>query len=364
MGRNLVVQSSLPRATGDIMRITMLPFKLVYSDAYYLPIGAHVFPAEKYCRVRDQLLSTGVADASDFLTPQPASDQDILLVHKPDYVQELKTGTLSPQEEMELEIPFSPELVDAFWLAAGGSILAAQQALADRVCINIGGGFHHAFPDHGEGFCMIHDVAIAIRRLQRDGQIHTAMTVDCDVHHGNGTAAIFAGTRTAGEPLPSVGPSSLAPSRRSAPEDAAPPWGKMRGAHAGDVFTISLHQQNNYPVWKPPSSIDVDLPDGIGDDDYLAWLDNALSSGLRQFEPELICYIAGADPYKEDQLGGLALTIEGLKRRDELLFRVARTRGIPVMVTYAGGYARNVEDTVTIHSNTVIAAKEVFSSKR
>ncbi len=137
----------------------------------------------------------------------------------------------------------------------------------------------------------------------------------------------------------------------------------MRGAHAGDVFTISLHQHNNYPPYKPPSSIDVDLPDGIGDDDYLAWLDNALSSGLRQFEPHLLCYIAGADPYREDQLGGLALTIEGLKKRDELVFHVARARDIPVMVTYAGGYARNVEDTVTIHSNTVIAAKEVFGAK-
>ena len=134
----------------------------------------------------------------------------------------------------------------------------------------------------------------------------------------------------------------------------------MRGARAGDVFTISLHQHNNYPVMKPPSSIDVDLPDGVGDEDYLAWLDNALSSGLRQFEPDLLCYIAGADPYREDQLGGLSLTMEGLKKRDELVFRVARARDIPVMVTFAGGYARNVEDTVAIHCNTVVAAREVF----
>jgi len=337
----------------------MLPFKLVYSDAYYLPIGQHVFPAEKYKRVHDRLLANGVAEASDFLEPEPATDQDILLVHKPEYVHKLKTGTLSPREEMELEVPFSPELVRAFWLAAGGSILAARQALADRASISIGGGFHHAFADHGEGFCMIHDVAVAIRRLQRDDKIRTAMTVDCDVHQGNGTAAIFAGTRTASALLPSAGAStlessSLGPSRP----------GKIRGAHAGDVFTISLHQHNNYPQWKPPSSIDVDLPDGVGDDDYLAWLDNALSSGLRQFEPDLLCYIAGADPYREDQLGGLSLTIEGLKRRDELVFRVARARDIPVMVTFAGGYARNVEDTVTIHCNTVVAAKEVFEVKK
>jgi acetoin utilization deacetylase AcuC-like enzyme len=327
----------------------VLPFKLIYSDGYYLPIGQHVFPAEKYRRVRNQLLETSIAGPEDFITPQPASDQDILLVHTPQYVEKLKTGTLSAREELELEVPFSPELVQAFWLAAGGSILAAQRALLDGVAVNIGGGFHHAFPDHGEGFCMIHDVAVAIRRMQRDSKIRTAMTVDCDVHHGNGTAAIFAGTRPVSEPLPSSGPAVLG--RKPL----------MRGTHVGDVFTISLHQENNYPPTKPPSSIDVDLPDGITDDEYLAWLDNALSSGLRQFTPDLICYIAGADPYREDQLGGLALTIAGLKKRDELVFRVAKTQGIPVMVTYAGGYARNVADTVTIHSITVIAAKEVFA---
>jgi acetoin utilization deacetylase AcuC-like enzyme len=306
---------------------SMLPFKLIYSDGYFLPIGAHVFPAEKYNRIHDHLLESGIADASDFVTPGPATDEDVLLVHTPEYVRKLKTGTLSAREQMELEVPFSAELVAAFWLAAGGSILAAENALRNRVSINIGGGFHHAFPDHGEGFCMIHDVAVAIRRMQRDGKIRTAMTVDCDVHQGNGTAAIFAGER---------------------------------GGRLPNVFTISLHQENNYPALKPASSIDINLPDGTGDDGYLAWLDNALSSGLRQFNPELLCYIAGADPYREDQLGGLSLTIEGLKKRDELVFNVARARGIPVMVTYAGGYARNVEDTVTIHSNTVIAAKEAF----
>src|SRR5581483_750356 len=148
----------------------------------------------------------GVADPSDFLTPQPASDQDILLVHTPQYVNKLKTGTLSAREELQLEVPFSKELVSAFWLAAGGSVLAAQHALKDGAAVNIGGGFHHAFPDHGEGFCMIHDVAVAIRRMQRDHKIRTAMTVDCDVHHGNGTAAIFAGSHAISEPLPSSGP--------------------------------------------------------------------------------------------------------------------------------------------------------------
>src|SRR5215813_7248778 len=207
----------------------MLPFKLIYSDEYYLPIGQHVFPAEKYRRVHRRLIEEGIADPSDFLTPQPASDQDILLVHTPAYVNKLKTGTLSVREEMLLEVPYSPELVRAFWLAAGGSILAAQNALKDGVAINIGGGFHHAFPDHGEGFCMIHDVAVAIRRMQRDGKIRRAMTVDCDVHQGNGTAAIFAGMRIPAVSLPSRSASTLGSAATT----------KIRNAHNGDVFTIS-----------------------------------------------------------------------------------------------------------------------------
>jgi acetoin utilization deacetylase AcuC-like enzyme len=183
------------------------------------------------------------------------------------------------------------------------------------------------------------------------------MTVDCDVHQGNGTASIFAGTRTASALLPSSSVSTI-----EHPKNA--PRGKMRGAHAGDVFTISLHQHNNYPLWKPPSSIDVDLPDGTGDDDYLAWLDNALSSGLRQFEPNLLCYIAGADPYKEDQLGVLNLSIEGLKKRTNWYSgRPARAIS-PSWSPSPEATPRTSEDTVTIHSNTVIAAREVFSNPK
>jgi acetoin utilization deacetylase AcuC-like enzyme len=346
----------------------MLPFQLVYSEKYYLPIGEHVFPAQKYTLMHDRLLRSGVADQGDFLEPRPATDEDVLRVHTAAYVAKLKTGTLSPLEEQQLEVPYSPELVEAFWLHAGGSILAAKRALDSGIAINLGGGFHHAFPDHGEGFCVIHDVAIAIRRLQADGRIRRAMVVDCDVHQGNGTAAIFHNrggvwnrrdsSSTQASLLPSSGPGSL---QRSDPTfDRSEPAADT----APDVFTISLHQEHNYPAWKPPSSIDVDLPDGIGDEQYLAWLDNALSSGLRQIEPELLCYIAGADPYRNDRLGGLALTIEGLRRRDELLFRVAYTRNIPVMVTFAGGYASDVEDTVTIHCNTVLAARNSYFSKR
>jgi len=324
-----------------------LPFRLVYSDDYYLPIGAHVFPAQKYRMIHDRLLATQQAETVDFLAPRPASDDDVRLVHGAGYVDRLVHGELSPEEEMQMELPYSPELVRAFWLAAGGSILAAERALEDRVCVNIGGGFHHAYPDHGEGFCMIHDVAIAIRKMQKLGRIRRAMTVDCDVHQGNGTAAIFPPVHQPGHRLPSASHAVLSPS--TGDEDS--------------VFTISLHQAHNYPAYKPPSSIDVNLPDGTKDDEYLSWLDQALSSGLRHFSPDLLCYLAGADPYQEDQLGGLRLTIAGLKQRDKLVFEIAKARGIPVMVTYAGGYAHNVQDTVTIHVNTILAAKELWGHK-
>jgi acetoin utilization deacetylase AcuC-like enzyme len=327
----------------------MLPFKLVYSEKYFLPIGEHVFRADKYRLIRERLFALGMVDDADFIAPQSATESDMMLVHSPHYVNKLMEGSLSAREELQMEIPYSPQVVDTFMLHTGGSILAAERALHDGICFNIGGGFHHAFPDHGEGFCMLHDFAVAIRGLQKRKLIQRAMTVDCDVHQGNGTAAIFGHSGHNPVTLPSW---------------PAPELGYNGGSlHQGprkDVFTISLHQENNYPMVKPPSSIDVNLPDGCGDAEYLAWLDNALSCGLRQFDPDLICYVAGADPYREDQLGGLNLSIEGLKQRDQLVFRVALARGIPVMVTYAGGYAIRVEDTVTIHTNTVIAAAEVF----
>lgn len=335
---------------GNVIGPNMLPFKLVYREEYYLPFGEHVFPSSKYRLVHRYLLDQAVASQDDFVPSTPATDDDILLVHTPMYVNKLKTGTLSAREELELEVPYSKELVDAFWLQAGGSILASDFALRDRVCVHIGGGFHHAFTDHGEGFCVINDVAVAIRRMQTDGRIRHAMTVDCDVHQGNGTAAIFGGAEEPFPPPPAWSAGLTAPRKPA----------HMKQAHRGEVFTISLHQENNYPVWKPPSSIDVNLPDGTTDAEYLAWLEKALMTGIEQFEPDLICYIAGADPYREDQLGGLALTIDGLKRRDEVVFRFARNNGIPVMVTLAGGYAVRLEDTIRIHANTVLAAKSIF----
>ncbi len=297
----------------------MLPFKLVYHDHYDLNLGAHVFPSQKYRLVRETLLRENLAEAGDFLEPEPASDADVLRVHSQEWVRKLKTGKLSASEAMRLEIPYSRETVEAFWLAAGGSILAGQRALAGGFAANLSGGFHHAFPEHGEGFCMIHDVAIAIRRLQADGAIRTAIVVDTDVHHGNGTAAIFRGDDT--------------------------------------VFTLSIHQENNYPLPKPPSNIDLHLPDGIGDADYIAILEKHFVRALEEFRPDLLFYVGGADPYREDQLGGLALTIEGLRQRDRIVFEHARRLGVPVAITLAGGYARRVEDTVRIHVNTILAAR-------
>ncbi|MGB8888011.1 MAG: histone deacetylase [Candidatus Korobacteraceae bacterium] len=330
----------------------MLPFKLVYSEKYYLPIGEHVFRADKFRLIRERLLQQHAADESDFIAPEPASESDVMLVHSPLYVNKLMEGSLTAREELQMEIPYSPQVVDAFMLHTGGSILAAECALRDGVGVNLGGGFHHAFPDHGEGFCMINDFAVAIRAMQKRGRIRRAMTVDCDVHQGNGTAFIFGNAARRASTLPS----------EAAATASAPAGTIMTEGPSNDVFTISLHQENNYPFIKPASSIDVNLPDGCGDQEYLAWLDNALSSGLRQFDPELICYVAGADPFCEDQLGGLNLSIDGLKQRDELVFRAARACNIPVMTTYAGGYAVRVEDTVTIHCNTVIAAAEVYKT--
>ncbi|MFZ0818744.1 MAG: histone deacetylase [Candidatus Acidiferrales bacterium] len=299
----------------------MLPFKLVYHEDYDLHLGAHVFPSQKYRLVREALLAEGIATPEDFLRPEPIDDADVLRVHDEDYVHRLKTGTLGPYDAMRLEIPAGPETVRAFWLCAAGTLLAARHARMDGFSANIGGGFHHAFAGHGEGFCMINDVAIAVRRMQADALIGSAMVVDTDVHHGNGTAAIFF-------------------------EDSS-------------VYTLSIHQENNYPSRKPPSNMDLHLPDRINDADYLAIFERGWVRALGDFHPDMIFYVGGADPYREDQLGGLSLTLEGLQRRDKIVFELSARLGIPVAITLAGGYARKVEDTVRIHCNTICAARDV-----
>jgi acetoin utilization deacetylase AcuC-like enzyme len=299
----------------------MLPFKLIYHEHYDLNLGPHVFPSQKFRLIAEQLLREGVAAPEDFLRPNLAGDDDILRVHTPEWVHKLKTGTLTASDVMKLEVPYSPELVEAVWLAAGGTILAGQSALRNGFGVNLSGGFHHAYPGHGEGFCAVHDVAVAIRRLQADSAIRKAMVVDTDVHHGNGTAAIF----------------------RDDPS----------------VFTISIHQENNYPAHKPPSSIDLNMMDRADDDEYLGALIPVVQKALDEFRPEIVFYVGGADPFCEDQLGGLSLTKKGLMERDRKVFEEARRRNIPVATTLAGGYARNVEDTVRIHVNTILAVRDI-----
>lgn len=290
----------------------MLP--LIYHDGYDLNIGRHVFPSRKYKLIRDKL-------ALPVIAPQPASDEDILLVHTKAWMEGLRDGTLRASEIQRLEIPWSPATARAFRLSAGGTILAAQLALKHGGAYNIGGGFHHAFPGHGEGFCAIHDVAVAIRKMKR-----RAIVVDVDVHHGNGTAAIF--------------------------------------ANDPDVYTLSIHQFHNYPAIKPPSDCDLHLDNGVEDEEYLDTLRPALIKALDEHKPEILFYVAGADPYIHDQLGGLRLTIDGLRRRDELVLGEAVKRRIPFAVTLAGGYALDVDDTVAIHANTALVAQSLLAAAR
>lgn len=297
--------------------------RVVYSPRYRVDIGAHVFPTQKYHLVRARLLEERLARPSDILEPAPASWEDLGLVHTDGYLAGLRDGTLSEEAILQLELPWSHEMVDGFRTMVGGTMLAARRAVEDRTIVaHVGGGLHHAFPDHGEGFCPFNDVAVAVRVLQRDALIDRAAIVDLDVHHGNGTAFIF----------------------ESDPR----------------VFTFSMHQQHNYPIWKPRGSLDIGLADGTGDAAFLEQLERALPAVIAS-APQCVVYLAGADPYEQDQLGGLGLTQEGLRRRDRMVIETVRRAGLPLAVVLAGGYARRVEDTVTIHVATIDEARRAAS---
>jgi len=298
---------------------------VVYSARYRIDIGLHVFPTEKYRLVHARLIESGVLQPSDVVEPQPASWDDLGRVHTPEYLNKLRDGTISREDIAQLELPWSPEMVDGFRLMAGGTITAARlacrpwfepskaSASKGEVAAHIGGGLHHAFPNHGEGFCPFNDVAIAVRVLQAAG-IERHAIVDLDVHHGNGTAFIFE-------------------------SDAR-------------VFTCSIHQQDNYPMWKPRGSLDIGLPDGAHDRTFLDALERALPAVMAH-GPQCVFYLAGADPYEDDQLGGLRLTRDGLRRRDRIVVETIRSAGLPLVITLAGGYARHVEDTIAIHCATI-----------
>lgn len=295
-----------------------LPF--VFHEGYEFDIGAHVFPTRKFRLVRDRLLEDGTIVEADVFKPDSATDEQVRLVHTAEYVAKINDDDLSYQEQMVLEVPFSTGLRDGMWLCAGGSVLAGRLALERGIACHSGGGFHHAFANHGEGFCLINDVAIAVRVLMRDVKVERALVVDLDVHQGNGTAAIFG-------------------------NDPA-------------VFTFSIHQQQNYPPFKPPSDLDLGLENGTCDEDYLSLLGEHLPNVVETRRPQVAFYLAGADPYREDQLGGLGLSIAGLRKRDEMVINILRDAEVPVATLTAGGYALSQNDTVEIHCNTVRVAKE------
>ncbi|MDQ6787030.1 MAG: histone deacetylase [Acidobacteriota bacterium] len=301
----------------------MSNYKIFYSPYYYADIGEnHVFPIKKFELVRDKLLAEGTLRKEEIVEPQPANLKDVLLVHTEDYISRLRAGTLTAKEIRKLGLPWSEPLVRRSFLAASGTINAAKHALEMGVSSNLAGGTHHSFPDRGEGFCVLNDVAIAIRVLQRDNLAQKFSIIDCDVHQGNGTAFIFKRDES--------------------------------------VFTFSMHGAKNYPLFKEMSSLDIELPDKTADTEFLETLNEALPR-IFLHNPDIVFYLAGADPFERDKLGRLGLTLEGLKKRDEMVLEFARQRDVPIVTVMSGGYAQDINDTVEIHCNTIRAVKKVFN---
>ena len=302
--------------------MTRIP--IIYSDSYYVDIGDHVFPTSKYrilkeCIEKDDFLR----ERCEIIPPEEVGEKIVRMVHEDEYIDKLQTGSLSEEEILTMEVPYSDTIVKASLTCCGGTATTANYALERKVAVHLGGGFHHAFSDHGEGFCVLNDVAVGIRALLEEEKIEKALIVDCDLHQGNGTAAIF--------------------------------------AEEERVFTFSIHQENNYPFHKPKSNLDIGLKDYTSDKEYLKHLYDKVPKVVSTFKPDLIMYLAGADPFKEDQLGNLALTKEGLRERDNFVSLQAKNFGVPIAVTLAGGYAFNRDDTVDIHLGTVKECVEVFT---
>jgi len=299
--------------------------RVFYTERYYADIGdTHIFPIRKFELVRDRLLSEQTLSPDELIEPQPATIEDVRLVHTDDYVSRLCHGRLTAKEIRRLGLPWSESLVRRSFYAVGGTISAALSALEDGFSSNLAGGTHHSFPDRGEGFCVLNDVAVAIRTLRSRGLIRRAAVVDCDVHQGNGTATIFS-------------------------DDA-------------DVFTFSMHGTNNYPLFKARSSLDIELPDGTSDEEYLNTLASSLPS-VFAWNPDVIFYLAGADPYVEDKLGRLSLSLDGLRKRDYCVLSACYQREIPVASVMSGGYATDINDTVEIHCNTIRVVKQIFEAR-
>lgn len=298
--------------------------QVFYTPSYYADIGDnHIFPIRKFELVRNQLLAEGTLEPDELVEPAPATIDDVTLVHTEDYVSRLCNGSLTPKEVRRLGLPWSESLVRRSFYATGGTLAASQVALDAGYSSNLAGGTHHSFADRGEGFCVLNDVAIAIRALRKRKLIRRAAIVDCDVHQGNGTATIFAGD--------------------------------------GETFTFSMHGANNYPLFKARSSLDVELADGAGDDEYLESLAKHLPAVFAH-DPEIVFYLAGADPYAGDKLGRLALSIGGLRERDAFVLRECYVRETPVVTVMSGGYGKEIDDTIEIHCNTIRMVKEVFAT--
>lgn len=298
-------------------------YRLFYSPYYYADIGEdHVFPIKKFELVRDVLLNEGTLTPDEIVEPQPALLEDLLLVHTEDYVSRLTNGTLTAKEIRKLGLPWSESLVRRSFLATSGTINAAKHALNNEtVSSNLAGGTHHSFPDRGEGFCVLNDVAVAVRVLQKENLAQRFLIIDCDVHQGNGTAFIF----------------------KDEPE----------------VFTFSMHGAKNYPLFKEISNLDIELPDKTADKEYLETFEQALPR-IFMHDADIIFYLGGADPFEKDKLGRLSLTLEGLMKRDEMVLNFAKENHTPIVTVMSGGYAADIKDTVEIHSNTIRAVKDVF----
>lgn len=291
----------------------------VYSPRYRVDIGPHVFPIHKYDLVMERLVGAGLASRTEILEPESPTQDDLLAVHTLPYLEDLRELRLS-ERTSQSELPLTREIVEAFLLAAGGTILTCGEAVRRGGAIHIGGGLHHAYADHAEGFCYVNDVAVGIRSAQQSCLCRRVLVVDCDLHQGNGTAHIF--------------------------------------RHDPSVYTFSIHQQNNYPV-KEESDCDIGLEDGVGDGEYLARLMDVLPGLFERHCPDLVVYLAGADPYCGDQLGGLDLSIDGLRQRDLFVLGLAKLREVAIATLLAGGYAWDTADTVAIHINTCGAALEM-----
>jgi acetoin utilization deacetylase AcuC-like enzyme len=302
-----------------------------YSDTFVLPLpDDHRFPMMKYRLLRERLLAEGVLSPADLHIPAAVSIDDLLLVHDREYVDAVTAGTLAPQAQRRVGFPWSPEMVERSRRSVGATIAAAREVARRTgefaVAANLAGGTHHAFPGRGEGYCVFNDIAVSVRVLLRDRLIARAAIVDCDVHQGNGTAAIFRGHPS--------------------------------------VFTFSMHGAQNFPFHKETSDLDLEFADGTRDDEYLTALAGHLPAVLDRARPDVVFYLAGADPYEGDRLGRLKITIDGLQERDRLVFDACRQRAIPVVITMSGGYSADVDAIVTIHANTIREAIRVLKRAR